>query len=419
MGPEGTDRISNPGGSPCRFVQPGAGTAHQDPWPSDDKTRYFYPSTGAAMELIYQIAINMIPGVGGITGKKLIDACGSAAGVFQENKASLMKISGVGEKTAASIGSYRDFDRAEKELSFLKKHGIRTLCYSGPDYPKRLRHCADGPLLLYVKGEADLNAEKIVAVVGTRRISEYGRKKCQDIVEGLSAYGVLVVSGLAYGVDACAHRAAMDCGLPTVGVLGHGLDRIYPALHAGLARKMLDGGALVTDFSTGTLPERENFPRRNRIIAGLCDAVVVIEAAITGGALITAEIANTYNRDVFALPGRTTDPYSMGCNKLIKSHKANLVESAEDLEFIMNWKPIPGAGKPRQPKHFPPLTKDESRLVDVLLNAPASGIDLLAATAGFSSGKINSLLLTLELKGVVHPLPGKEFTLTAGYQESR
>ena len=367
-------------------------------------------------DLAYQIAITMVDGIGGFIARKLLEACGSAEAVFREPGKNLVKIPGIGQRTVDKLKSFRDFGRAEREIAFIEKHGIRALFFPDPDYPERLKRCADGPVMLFVKGPANLDAEKMVAVVGTRNISAYGRKKCREIVEGLAAYDATVVSGLAYGVDACAHKTALDQGVPTLAVLGHGLDRIYPAMHTGLARNILcSSGALVTDFPTGTVPGKENFPKRNRIIAGICDAVVVIEAALTGGALITANIADSYHRDVFALPGRTTDPYSMGCNKLIKSHKAHLIESAEDLGFVMNWKPVEGKCLPEKSGPQPVLTGEEFRLAAVLRESGGSGADEIAERTGFPVSKVGSLLLTLELKGVVETLPGRRFAICGGF----
>jgi len=365
-------------------------------------------------ELLHLIALGMVHGIGAVRAKKLVEACGSAAAVFSDPRGATDLAGGMGASLAAGIERFSDFARAKAELAFAQRHGIRICSCMDEDYPPRLRQCEDAPPLLYIKGEADLNADRMVAVVGARHMSAYGRKKCGGIIEGLARHGAVVVSGLAHGVDACAHRAALENGLTTVAVLGHGLDRLYPAQNAELARRILRQGALVTEFPSGTVPDRENFPRRNRIIAGLCDAVVVIEAAITGGALITAEIANSYNRDVFALPGRTTDPYSMGCNKLIKSHKANLIESAEDLEFVLGWDPLPHLNPSRQASLFPPLTPDEQRLAELLRARQQADTDLLSDETGLPAGRISSLLLTLELKGLVVSLPGRLYALKDG-----
>ena len=363
------------------------------------------------VQLKYQIALNLIPGVGGITAKKLISYCGGVESIFKEKKAALMKIPGIGESLAKAVLDEQVFDRAEKEMLFIEKHRIATHFFLDKEYPARLKHCEDGPILIFVKGSASLNAQRVVSIVGTRNITDYGRNKCNEIVEGLVPHNALVVSGLAYGVDACAHKKALDVGLETVAVLGHGLDRIYPPLHQQLAKRIVKQGALVTDFLTNTKPDRENFPKRNRIIAGLCDAVIVIEAADSGGALITANIANTYNRDVFALPGRTTDPYSKGCNILIKINKANLLESAADIEYIMGWDIKKDSKKAIQPALFTELDADEEKLVDFLRKNPEAGIDLIMASVGLTVSKTSTLLLGLEFKGILKPLPGKLYKL--------
>lgn len=362
-------------------------------------------------EILYQLAVSMIPGVGGVTAKKLISYCGGAEAVFRETNSALQKIPGIGKGIASAVNNYQMFDLAEKEIAFMDKHGIRALYFLDKDYPYRLKQCDDGPILLFVKGQVNLNHQKVVSIVGTRSITDYGRKKCKEIIEGLVAHNALIVSGLAYGVDALAHKTALDCGLATIAVLGHGLDRIYPPLHKNLAKSILKQGGLVTDFVSGTNPDRENFPKRNRVIAGICDAVVVIEAAVTGGALITATIANSYNRDVFALPGRVSDPFSMGCNKLIKTHKAYLIESVADLEYVMNWE-----NQSHKKKGIPPLfvslDKDEEKLVELLRQHPEAGIDFIVAQSGFTTGKVSAILLNLEFSDTVIQLPGKCFRLS-------
>lgn len=364
-------------------------------------------------ELICRIAICNIPGIGGVTAKRLISYCGSVEQVFKERFDALKKIPGIGEKLAWAVKKHRLFDRAEQELHFIERNGIRALYYQDDDYPHRLRQCDDGPVLLFVKGAADLNHHRMVAIVGTRNISAYGKEQCEAVIKDLAACSPMVISGLAYGVDACAHRASLQNNIPTVAVLGHGLDRVYPQLHGKLASQMLEHGALITDFLTGTKPDRENFPKRNRIIAGLCDAIIVIEAAHTGGALITANIANTYNRDVFALPGRVTDTYSQGCNKLIRINKAHMLESVADLQYIMNWGISAHPSKGIQKSLFVSLSEEEKELASFLKEHHDAGIDQIVAGTGFNLGKATSILLSLEFKEVVKQLPGKTYRLNA------
>jgi DNA processing protein len=367
--------------------------------------------------LKYQIALTMIPKVGGITAKKLIAYCGGVEAVFKEKKSSLLKIPGIGDQLAMSISNHNIFDLAEKEIEFMQRYNITPVFYTQPEYPARLKHCEDGPILLFYKGTANLNHEKIVAVVGTRSITDYGKQKCQEIIEGLKKHDPLILSGLAYGVDARAHKTALDCDLQTVGVLGHGLDRLYPTLNKPLAERMLkSNGGLLTDFVSNTNPDRENFPKRNRIIAGMADVLIVIEAAITGGALITANIANSYNRDVCAVPGRTTDLYSQGCNHLIKSLKANLTESAADVEYLMGWEEESRKNRKNlQQQLFIELDDQEKVMVDILKENGEASFDLLVQKSGLGFSKASSLLLNLEFKGVISNLPGKIFRLITSH----
>ncbi len=363
-------------------------------------------------ERMYQIALTQIPGVGGVTAKRLISYCGGVKQVFEEKFRSLVRIPGVGERIAKAVCRHQLFDKAEKEIDFMQKHGIRPLFYLDKEYPYRLKQCDDGPLLLFVRGDACLNHSRVVAIVGTRNMTGYGREQCEQLVRDLLPYQVMVISGLAYGVDACAHQAALRHKLPTAAVLGHGLDRIYPPLNHHLAQKIVSEGALVTDFPSGTRPDRENFPKRNRIIAGLCDAIIVVEAAVTGGALITANIANTYNRDVFALPGKVTDKYSQGCNKLIRINKAHLIETVADVQYIMNWEPNGQTKEGKQTSLFVSLSTEEKQLAAFLKDHPEAGIDRIVAGTGFNLSKTSSILLNLEFKNVVKPLPGKKFRLS-------
>jgi DNA processing protein len=361
-------------------------------------------------ELIYRITLTLIPGIGDMLGKKLISYCGSVEAVFSEKQDLLLRIPGIGSALAKSILSQKTFGRAEKELRFIQRYSIQPLFYLDSNYPDRLKQCEDNPLMIYYKGTADLNHKRPIAVVGTRRISEYGKIECKRLIEGISLLDPLIVSGLAYGIDTCAHKSALEAGLSTVGVLGHGLDRLYPNQNKQLAEKMLSQGGLLTEFLSETNPDAANFPQRNRIIAGLCDAVVVVEAGIKGGALITADIANSYNRDVYALPGRVSDPYSKGCHFLIKTNRAALIENAEDLIFAMGWEIDKTALVP-QLKLFENLSSEEERMVDILREKGDSSIDTMVYDSKLTSGNVASVLLNLEFKGVVKLLPGKVYRL--------
>jgi len=361
-------------------------------------------------EIIHRIALTLIPGVGDVIGKKLISYCGSVEAIFHERQDHLMRIPTIGSILAQSISNHNTFARAEKELKFIQRYSIQPIFYLDDNYPERLKQCEDHPLMIYYKGSADLNHLRPLAIVGTRRATEYGKIECKKIIEGISPFEPMIVSGLAYGIDTCAHKSSLECGLTTIGVLGHGLDRIYPYQNKQLAEKMLIQGGLVTEFMSETVPDAENFPKRNRIIAGLSDATVVIEAGLKGGALITADIANSYNRDVFALPGRVNDDYSVGCNFLIKTNRAAMVENAADLIFAMRWEVTNEKKKP-QLKLFVDLSKEEETMVNILKEKGDSGIDAIVNDSKMSSGNVASLLLNLEFKGVIKLLPGKVYRL--------
>jgi DNA processing protein len=362
------------------------------------------------MNLRYQIGINLISGISDINGKKLIAYCGGAEAVFKEKKSNLLKIPGLGEATASKILNAEVLKRADLEIGFIQKNKIKTFYFLDEDYPERLKHCLDGPIMLYYKGNASLNAKKIIGIVGTRTASSYGISICKSIIEGLKDLDILVVSGLAYGIDTMAHKQSLSHGLNTIGVLAHGLDRIYPSSNRSLAKKMLDQGGLLTDFISLTNPDRENFPKRNRIVAGMSDAVLVIESAKKGGALITADIANSYNRDVFAVPGRVDDLYSEGCNYLIKTNRAVLVNNASDIKYCMGWD-LTQTPKLIQKKLFVNLSDTDKKLIKILEENQKIGIDRICLLAQMPGSKVASALLNLEFEGMVECLPGKVFKL--------
>jgi DNA processing protein len=362
--------------------------------------------------LSYQMALTLIPGVGDVNGKRLVAYCGGAEAVFHESRTALLKIPGIGQNTVNSIVSQQVFHLVEKEILFIEKNEVEPLFFTDKNYPQRLLNCEDGPMLLYYKGTTNLNASRMIAFVGTRKATDYGRERCEEIISDLKVKDVVVVSGLAYGIDSCAHRKSVECGIDTIGVMGHGLDRIYPFQHQKLAMSMLENGGLLTEFPSGTNPDRENFPKRNRIVAGMCDAVIVIESGIKGGAMITATLANSYNRDAFAVPGRTNDEYSKGCNMLIKSNRAALAESAKDISYIMGW----DDRKPNvksQTSLFLELTGEEKKLLTLLNSKTAVGMDQLIAKSAMTPSKVASTLLNLEFEGLVKSLPGKLYKIIA------
>lgn len=360
----------------------------------------------ANSELLYQIGLTLIPGIGDVNGKKLLAYCGSPEAVFKEKRSALMKIPGIGEATVKSIFSHDVYSRAEKEIKFIEKFKIQPLFYTHPDYPKRLLNCEDGPLMLYFKGSYNLNCKRVVAFVGTRRATNYGKRICEELIGDLITKDVLIVSGLAYGIDSCAHRKSVADTIPTVAVLAHGLDRIYPSQNKTLAEKMVRHGGLVTEFLSGSNPDRENFPKRNRIVAGMSDAIVVVESGRKGGALITADIGNSYNRDVFAVPGKIGDEMSKGTNQLIKTNRAALIESAADIAYVMGWDEKPVAKK-SQVELFVNLNKDEIKVLDVIRSEKEMAIDKIILKSGLPSSKVAAALLNLEFENLVQSLPGK------------
>jgi DNA processing protein len=356
--------------------------------------------------LKYQIALTLIPGIGDVVGKKLVAYCGGVDAVFKENRNALLKISGIGNATVNSILSSKVLHKAEEEIKFIEKNKIQPLFFTDKKYPARLLNCEDSPLLLYYRGNANLNAPRVIGFVGTRKATSEGRAICERFVEGLKTKEALIISGLAYGIDSYAHKAAINNGLATIGVLGHGLDRIYPAQNRNLASNMLSNGGLLTEFKSGTVPDRENFPKRNRIVAGMCDAVVVIESAKKGGALITAGLANSYNRDVFAVPGRINDEYSMGCNMLIKSNRAALAESAKDIAYIMGWDDV-NVDVKKQRNLFVELTDEQKLICNIIEKTKEISIDKLVIESNLPSSKVSAALLMLEFEGLIQSLPGK------------
>lgn len=359
---------------------------------------------------IFQIGISLIPGVGDKVAKTLIAHCGSAEAVFKEKKSTLLKISGIGNKVAESVATQSVLSRAEEELKFIEKNEIQPLFYLDTGYPQRLKLCDDGPVMLYFRGNVDLNKRQVIAIVGTRNATSYGLDFCKNFIEDLKPFNPLVISGLAYGIDICAHKESLKMGVPTAGVLAHGLDRIYPQLHKNTANQMLENGGLLTEFISESNPDRENFPKRNRIVAGISDAVIVVEAAKKGGALITAEIANSYNREVFAVPGNLGSAFSEGCNHLIKTNKAAMITGVEDLKYILGWKAE--EKQTVQPQLFPDLNGVEKQIADLLRDKGGKEeLDIICLSLKIPVSKALQHLMGLELKGLVKSYPGKVYGL--------
>ncbi|WP_158728034.1 MULTISPECIES: DNA-processing protein DprA [unclassified Flavobacterium] len=359
-------------------------------------------------DLFYILALQRVEGVGDIMAKKLLSHCGSAEEVFKSKTSQLATIDGVGAMLLKNIKDKSVFEKANQEVAFLKANAIKTTSFLDQDYPERLKHCFDGPLLLFQSGNIDLKNKRIISIVGTRQITAYGIEFCRKFISDLAPLNPIIVSGFAYGVDIVAHQLAIEFQLQTIGVVAHGLNQIYPKTHKKYVAAVEQNGGFMTEFWSTTNPDKENFVRRNRIVAGMSEATIVIESADRGGSLITANMANDYNRDVFAVPGRVTDKYSQGCNNLIKTQKANVLTSAADLVYILNWD-IQQDSKPVQKQLFVTLDDDEQKVYDYLLKTGKELMDIIALHCDFPIYKISGMLLNMELKGVIRPLPGKLF----------
>ncbi len=363
-----------------------------------------------ANDLLYQIALTRIPSIGNVLGRALIEKFEDAHQIFKASKKDLAATEKLGEARAAHIKNFNNFDEVEREMAFIEKQKIKTLFFPDTDYPKRLRNCYDSPILLYYKGTADLNADKIVSVVGTRNNSDYGKQICEQLIQDIAAENVLIISGLAFGIDTIAHKSALKNNLQTIGVVAHGLDRIYPSQNTMLAGQMLQHGGLLTEYGYGTLPDRHNFPGRNRIVAGICDALILVESSEKGGSLITADLANGYNKDVFAFPGRITDSRSEGCNQAIKNNKASMITGSKDLLEMMNW--IPKKIQPKKQRElFVQLSEQEHKIYEALKERENVHIDEIYALTHLSSSAAASALLTMEMQNLIASLPGKLYRL--------
>ena len=359
-------------------------------------------------DLFYLLALQRIDGVGDIMAKKLLTHFVSAEAIFTTKASQLAGIDGVGSVLMKNLRDKSVFEKASVELEFIKNNQINVAYFQDDNYPERLKHCIDGPLLLFTSGNINLQNKRIISIVGTRQITSYGTEFCRKLIEDLAPLDPIIVSGFAYGVDIVAHQLALEHNLQTIGVVAHGLNQIYPKTHKKYVAKVEENGGFITEFWSSSNPDKENFVRRNRIVAGMSEATIVIESADRGGSLITANMANDYNRDVFAVPGRVTDKYSQGCNNLIKTQKANVLSSAADLVYILNWD-IQQEAKPVQKQLFVSLDEDEQKVYDYLLKTGKELLDIIALRCDFPIYKISGMLLNMELKGVIRPLPGKLF----------
>lgn len=363
-------------------------------------------------DLLYQLALTQVPHIGCVHAKLLTQHFQKAEAIFKARMTDLEKIEGIGTVRAKCIKTFNQFAYAEKEIAFLEKYKIKPLFLNDAEYPQRLLHCYDSPTLLFYRGTANLNASRIIAIIGTRSNTEYGKIVTEKLIKELEPLNILIISGLAFGIDAIAHKTAVKYNMPTVGVLAHGLDSLYPPEHAHLAKEMVkQGGGLLTEFCSNTVADKHNFPTRNRIVAGMSDAVVVVETGVKGGSMITADLAYGYNRDVFAFPGKTTDAKSAGCNYLVKNNKAILLTEAQELTEIMGWCAPAKKIAHKQKELFIELNADEKAIVDILNEKPLVHIDEINLRSGLSNSSMAAAILNLELQNVVLALPGKMYQL--------
>jgi DNA processing protein len=364
-------------------------------------------------ELTYQLSLSQVPLIGAVHAKQLCDAFGSASAIFKARESDLERIEHIGQIKAKSIKSFREFSKAEKEIAFIEKYKITPLFITDPRYPKRLLNCYDPPAMLFYKGAADLNTARMVAIVGTRSNTEYGKGFTEKLVKALNGRDVIITSGLAFGIDSIAHKCSLKYGVPTIGVVGHGLDTMYPPENTGLAKQMIsEGGAVLTEFRSKTRPDKHNFPSRNRIVAGITDATIVIESGMKGGSIITANLACGYNRDVFAVPGRAIDSKSSGCNYLIRENKAILLDEPQHFIDVMGWQDTKRNKSSLQKKIFIELSDDKKKIIEVLRKNECTGIEDLNFFSGLSASSVAAAVLELEMQGIVKAAPGKRFMLT-------
>ena len=370
-------------------------------------------------ETLYTMALTQVPSISLTNLHLLIEELGSATAIYENRKNLGQLLPSASMKILDGLGNFdTHLARAEEELEFCRKGKVQCLGINDEAYPQRLKDCPDAPILLYYRGTADLNTRHIVSMVGTRQMTAYGKDLCRSFIRDLKHLcpDTLIVSGLAYGVDVHCHRAALDEGLKTVGVLAHGLDQIYPRLHRETAKQMLGQGGLITEYMSHTPIDKRNFVQRNRIVAGLADAVIVVESAAKGGSLITADIALSYNRQVWAFPGRVFDNYSSGCNRLIFSNSATLLTKAEDFCLAMGWTDDVQHQKQltegiQQELFSDDFTAEEQRVLQALAKDDSMQINILAVETNISVGELSSLLFSLEMKGVVQALVGGKYKL--------
>lgn len=347
--------------------------------------------------------------IGDILAKKLINIVGDVEAIFKETNHKLSKINGIGELSLKALQDTTILKKAEKELAYIQKEKLQVSYFLDNDYPENLKHCIDAPILFFYDGTIEFSTQKIISIVGTRNITPYGKELCKQLVKDLEPYKPTIVSGFAYGVDIEAHKAAIENNLQTIAVLAHGFEQIYPKVHKKYMHQVNENGGFVSEFWHDEDPLRENFLKRNRIVAGLSKATIIIESAEKAGSLVTADIANSYNRDVFAFPGKVTDIFSKGCNSLIRHNKAHLLESANDVVQHLNWDINTKPQKNIQKQIFVDLNENELKIFNYLKNKNQENLDIIALETQIPIYQLAPILLQMELKGVIKPLPGKVF----------
>ena len=361
--------------------------------------------------LYYLLALQKVKNIGDISAKKLLRHFGSASAIFEAAKNNDIDVQDIGSVMIQSLKQFNDWQKVTDEIKYIEQNKIKVVSIFDNEYPYRLQHAPDGPILFFYQGDIDLNSTKMLSIVGTRNMTPYGKHMVAEIIEGLAPYKPVIVSGLAYGIDIEAHLNALKQDLPTIGVLGHGFQRIYPSIHQKIAQRMLEKGGLISEFWHTDPVDRNNFLKRNRIVAGMSEATLIVESGAKGGALVTADIANSYNRDVFAVPGRITDTFSQGCNNLIKNNKAALVTGAQDIIDMLQWSEEKIKPASPQLNLFIDLTDDEQLIFDLLQNESKLSLDEIAVKLQMPVSKTAQVLLQMELKNIISSLPGKMYEL--------
>lgn len=362
-------------------------------------------------ELLAVLRLQKTKSIGPVLAKKLIATVGDVSEIFTEKQTHLQKINGIGALAIKNLFDKRTSEIAKKELEYIHKNKIDFSYFLDKNYPKNLQHCIDAPILIFKDGSIDFSSQKIISIVGTRNVTSYGRDFCRQLIEDLVDYEPIIVSGFAYGVDICAHKSAMKNGLQTIAVLAHGFERIYPRAHKKYVHQVNEKGGFITEFFHDEEPLRENFLKRNRIVAGLSIATIIIESAKKGGSLVTADIANSYDRDVFAVPGKTTDLMSIGCNQLIQQNKAHLLQDAKDVIQLLNWDIETKSKRLKEKKIGVDLDEKEQKVYDFLHKNDSQLLDVISFETKISISQLAPILLQMELKGVIKPLPGKLFSV--------